>query len=98
MEDGFQSRITTGRQLYTGAETDRYAVTEDKPAQQVGAAIRLAYCQPLVGAWFNFELKDETQLSGWQSGLVRADWSAKPSFYAFRDALVEVVQHRVSCK
>jgi hypothetical protein len=98
MEDGFQSRITTGRQLYTGAETDRYAVTEDKQAQLVGDAIRLAYCQPLVGAWFNFELKDETQLSGWQSGLVRADWSAKPSFYAFRDALVEVVQHRVRCK
>ena len=98
MEDGFQTKLTSARQLYTSAETDRYAITEQKQAAQVDAAIRLAYCQPLVGAWFNFELKDETQLSGWQSGLVRADWSAKPAFYAFRDALVDVVKHRVDCK
>jgi hypothetical protein len=97
LEDGFQTRVTSARQLYTGSETDRYAITEAKQATQIGAAIRLAYCQPLVGAWFNFELRDETQLSGWQSGLLRADWSAKPSYYAFRDALVDVVKRRVVC-
>jgi hypothetical protein len=98
LEDGFQTKVTTARHLYTGAETDRYAITEPKQAAQVGAAIRLAYCQPLVGAWFNFQLRDETLLSGWQSGLLRADWSAKPSFYAFRDALIDVVKRRVVCK
>jgi hypothetical protein len=97
MEDGFQTKLTQARQLYTGAETDRYAITEQKQAKQVDAAIRLAYCQPFVGAWFNFQLKDETQLSGWQSGLVRADWSTKPAFYAFRDALIDVVKRRVVC-
>jgi hypothetical protein len=98
MEDGFQSKVTTARHLYTGSETDRYAITEAKQAEQVDTAIRLAYCQPLVGAFFNFQLRDETSLAGWQSGLVRADWSAKPAFYAFRDALVAVVHKSVSCK
>jgi hypothetical protein len=98
LEDGFQTKVTGGRQLYTGSETDRYAISEDKQAEQVDVAIRLAYCQPLVGAWFNFQLRDETQLAGWQSGLVRADWSAKPAFYAFRDALVDVVKKRIACQ
>ncbi len=98
MEDGFQTRLTTARHLYTGSETDKYAITEDKQADAVGAAIRLAYCQPFVGAWFNFELRDETSLAGWQSGLLRADWSAKPSFYSFRDAVVDIAKRRVVCK
>jgi hypothetical protein len=98
MEDGFQTRLTTARHLYTGAETDKYAITEDKQALAVGDAIRLAYCQPLVGAWFNFELRDETSLAGWQSGLLRADWSAKAAFYSFRDAVVDVAKRRVVCK
>jgi hypothetical protein len=97
MEDGFQSKVVQARRLYTGDETDRYAVSEDKQAELVGAAIRLAYCQPFVGAFFNFQLRDETQLTGWQSGLLRADWSAKPAFYAFRDAAVDVVKNRISC-
>jgi hypothetical protein len=97
MEDGFQSQITHSRRLYSGSETDRYAVSEDKQAQLLGDAIRLAYCQPFVGAFFNFELRDETNLGGWQSGLIRADWSAKPAFYSFRDAAVEVAHKTVAC-
>ena len=98
MEDGFQTRLTTARHLYTGSETDKYAITEDKQADAVSEAIRLAYCQPYVGAWFNFELRDETSLAGWQSGLLRADWSAKPAFYSFRDAVVDIAKRRVVCK
>jgi hypothetical protein len=97
MEDGFQSRVTAARNLYSGVETDRYAVTEDRQAQLLSDAVRLAYCQPYVGAFFNFELRDETSLAGWQSGVVRADWSAKPSFYAFRDAIFAAARHTVSC-
>jgi hypothetical protein len=97
MEDGFQSKVVQARRLYSGDETDRYAVSEDKQAELLGAAIRLAYCQAFVGAFFNFQLRDETQLSGWQSGLLRADWSAKPAFYAFRDAAVDVAKNRVDC-
>lgn len=98
MEDGFQSQVTQARRLYVGSETDRYAVSEDKQAQQIADAIELAYCQPYVGAWFNFELRDETLLAGWQSGLLRADYSAKPAFYAFRDAAVAVTKKRITCR
>ena len=98
MEDGFQTRITTARSLYSGVETDRYAVSEDKQARLLADAVHLAYCQPYVGAFFNFELRDETALSGWQSGVVRADWSAKPSFYSLRSAIIDTIQHRVSCQ
>lgn len=97
MEDGFQTRVTQGRSLYSGVETDKRAVTEEKQAQLVGDAVRLAYCQPAVGAFFNFELRDETSLSGWQSGVLRADWSAKPSFYAYRSAIIDVLRNRVNC-
>jgi hypothetical protein len=97
MEDGFQTRVTRGRNLYTGSETDRSATSEAKQAQQLTDAVRLAYCQPYVGAFFNFELRDETSLAGWQSGLLRADWSAKPSFYSYRDSIIDVLRHRILC-
>lgn len=98
LEDGFQTRVTAARSLYSGVETDRYAVTEDRQAQLLADAVRLAYCQPAVGAFFNFELRDETSLAGWQSGVVRADWSAKPSFYSFRGAIIQALQHKIVCQ
>ncbi len=97
MEDGFQSQIKQARRLYVGSETDRSAVSEERQAEQIKDAIELAYCQPAVGAWFNFELRDETLLGGWQSGLLRADFTAKPAFYAFRDAAVAVTRRTISC-
>jgi hypothetical protein len=97
MEDGFQSRVVYGRNLYTGTETDRYALDEQEQGRQLAAAVRLAYCQPNVGAFFNFELRDETALKGWQSGVVRANWSPKPSFFMFRDAIIDVLRSSVDC-
>jgi hypothetical protein len=97
MEDGFQS-VPRAEGSYRGWETDVSAISEEKQAEQVGAAIRLAYCQPLVGAWFGFELRDEQQLSRWQSGLLRPDWTKKPAFDAFRSALVDVVGRSVVCR
>lgn len=81
LEDGFQT--VPGARLYDGVETDRKPVSEERQAAQLRAAVELAYCQPAVGAFFNFELRDEPSLAGWQSGLVRPDWSAKPAFAAF---------------
>ena len=98
METGFQTRVTRGRHLYSGVETDRQAVSEEKQAELLADAVRLAYCQPYVGAFFNFELRDETSLAGWQSGVIRADWTPKPSFFAYRDAIIDVLQKRVACK
>jgi hypothetical protein len=108
MEDGFQTTVDPGKAgLYTGAETDRSTVppvAADTPnpqvdqATQVRDALRLAYCQPYVGAVFNFMLFDETRLSGWQSGLYWADGTPKPSASAFRRTVSEINAREVDCQ
>jgi hypothetical protein len=95
LEDGFQT--TPERALYSGTETDRHPVSEAEQAAQLTAAIRLAYCQPAVGAFFNFELRDDASLGGWQSRLLRPDWSAKPAFAAFVQEAAAVRAASVDC-
>jgi hypothetical protein len=95
LEDGFQT--IPARALYTGTETDRHPISEADQAAQLTAAIRLAYCQPAVGAFFNFELRDDSSLDGWQSGLLRPDWSAKPAFAAFQQATADVRDAAIEC-
>ena len=70
LEDGFQS-------------------TKISPAQQakdVADAIDMAACQPLVHAYFNFELVDERRTAGWHSGLIWRGGKAKPAAAAFARA------------
>jgi hypothetical protein len=97
LEDGFQSTPPDGDGLYTGTETDKQAVSESVQAAQLVAALDLAYCQPAVGGFFNFELRDESSLSGWQSGLLRPDWSPKPAYLAYLQAIAAVRAGTVSC-
>jgi hypothetical protein len=95
MEDGFQT--ASMRTLYSGAETDRAPVTPEKQAAQLAAAVRLAYCQPDVGAFFNFELVDERNLAGWQSGLLWPNFTPKPAYAAFKQAIHQVKSGTVHC-
>lgn len=95
LEQGFQSAGPP--QLYSGRETDRRPVSEERQAAQLAAAVRLAYCQPGVKAFFNFELRDEPSLAGWQSGLLRPDWSPKPAFGAFRDVVAAAGGGTIDC-
>ncbi len=111
MEDGFQTRVPPARRGdYRGRETDRWALPAVATgrrslasrravdqATQLGDALRLAWCQPYVGAFFNFLLADEESLTGWQSGLLWADWTPKPSYAAFRGAVADVAHGRVDC-
>jgi fibronectin type 3 domain-containing protein len=64
---------------------------------QVLDAIRLAYCQQNVGAYFNFLLADEPRLSGWQSGAYWADLTPKGSLPAFQSAIAAVNSKTVDC-
>jgi hypothetical protein len=98
MEDGFQSVPPTGRGVYSGTENDRHAVSEDEQAAQLTAAVDLAYCQPAVGAFFNFELRDDASLAGWQSGLLRPDWSPKPAFVAYLQAIAAARAGAITCR
>lgn len=64
---------------------------------QLAEAIRLAACQPYVGAYFNFLLRDESDLDRWQSGVLWADWTPKPSAAALAATIAEVEGGRVDC-
>ena len=99
LEDGFQSQPPRAfAALYSGSETDRHTIDEQEQATQLTAAVDLAYCQPDVGGFFNFELRDETSLGGWQSGLVRPDWSGKPAFFAYQEAIAAARTGAIECK
>jgi len=101
LEDGFQTGVSSKRSFYGSSETDRAVISplggRVDQASQLTDAIRLAYCQPAVGAFFNFLLADEANLRGWQSGVLFSDWTAKPSYQAFKSVIAEVSAHRVNC-
>jgi hypothetical protein len=106
LENGFQTTVPAAkRHRYTGEETDPGAVAPVAPAgsgardqaSQLRDALLLAYCQPDVGAYFNFELIDEERLAGWQSGVLWRDGTRKPSYNAFREALTRVRSRAVDC-
>jgi len=86
---------------WAGGELDAPPPSETSPAPdqgtQVRDAIRLAFCQPHVGAFFNFLLADEARLQGWQSGVLRADRSRKPSYAEFQEAIAEANDGAVDC-
>jgi hypothetical protein len=68
---------------------DGFQTTKITPAQQardVAEAVRLAACQPLVHAFFNFELVDERLVTGWHSGLIWRGGRVKPAAAAFASA------------
>ena len=111
MEQGFQTSIDPGKEgLYSGTETDRFTLPAwsaragsreglaPDQATQLVDSIRLAYCQPSVGAYFNFLLADEPDLRGWQSGVLWADWTPKPSYSALAQVVREVNAGAVDCK
>jgi hypothetical protein len=66
-------------------------------ATQLADSLRMTYCQPHVAAVFNFLIRDEANLAGWQSGLLWADGSPKDSYDAFRSVVREVNERRVDC-
>jgi hypothetical protein len=101
LEDGFQTGVAAKRSFYRNGETDRAVVAplggRVNQASQLTDAIRLAYCQPAVGGFFNFLLADESNLRGWQSGILFSDWSRKPSYQALKKVIAEVNSRRVDC-
>jgi hypothetical protein len=106
LEDGFQTWVPwffdwmyTG--LYKGHENDRTVLPafglRRSQSSQLTAAISLAYCQPAVSAFFNFELIDETRLVGWQSGLLYANGIRKPSFGAYKTIAAAASSGSIDC-
>jgi hypothetical protein len=96
LEDGFQTAVDPSLG-YTGTETDLRTLSAADQATQLVDAVRLAYCEPAVGAFFNFLLVDERDLGGWQSGLMWASLQPKPSYDAFKQVAREVASSAVDC-
>jgi chitodextrinase len=86
---------------FAGGEPDSPPPAETSPAPdqatQVLDAIRLAYCQPNVTAFFNFLLADEPRLTGWQSGAYWTDLTPKDSLPAFQSAIAAATSGSVDC-
>ena len=98
LENGFQTSDAAGVAPSTPVtRASRARSPGARQAEQLGAALRLAYCQPRVTAYFNFLLVDEPSLDRWQSGLLWADWRPKPSFAAYRAAIADVRAGAVTC-
>jgi hypothetical protein len=112
LAQGFQTAVDSAKaRLYAGRETDSRAVPAWSPkastdprsgpapdqATQLADAVRVAYCQQHVGAFFNFLLADESRLSGWQSGVLWTDWTVKPSYLALKRAVSDISARRVDC-
>jgi hypothetical protein len=112
MEQGFQTTIDPAKaSLYRGAETDRQALPATAARTPAGTteglatdqstqltdALRMAYCQPGVAAFFNFEIADEPGLGGWQSGLLWTDFTPKPSYQPFKEAVRNIAARQVDC-
>jgi hypothetical protein len=97
--------------LYSGSDADPAPVPAWSPQEaadagvgpgvdqpmQLADAIKVAYCQPAVGAYFNFHLFDESELGGWQSGVFWADGSPKPGYQALRRAAGEANSGAINC-
>jgi hypothetical protein len=112
LAQGFQTAPDPSKAgLYSGSETDSAPVPAWSPqeasdsgtgpgqdqAMQLADAIKVAYCQPAVGAYFNFHLIDEKALRGWQSGVFWADGTPKPAYRALRQAAGEVNARSIKC-
>jgi hypothetical protein len=109
LEIGFQTAVPqTKARFYHGTENDVHALPpladgsgaqreRRDQAHQLTDALLLAYCQPVVGAFFNFELIDEGRLGGWQSGLLWRDGTKKPSYEVFKQAIARVAAGDVDC-
>jgi len=104
LEAGYQTVPDLARQqAYTGRENDAQSVPDtatgggSTQSTQLTDGIELAYCQPYVGAFFNFLLVDEPDLARWQSGVLWTDGRQKSSYGALQRVIGEVDAGSVDC-
>jgi hypothetical protein len=88
-ETGWQAAIPPGeRSAYTGRENSK-TVSEATQARIYDDLVRFVECDPSVTALDLFHLVDESDLDRFQSGLVRADGTHRPSYDAVKSAIAE---------
>jgi hypothetical protein len=80
--------VPSARGAYFGGESVR-TTTEANQAAIYGQAIRYLACDASVRSTLFFLLRDEPDLERWQSGLVRADGSLRPSYGAVKSTIAQ---------
>jgi hypothetical protein len=86
-EIGWQTKaLPAAASAYTGSETVD-AADEAHQAKVYGDVVHIAACDPAISSVFFFGLVDEPQLDRWQAGLLRANYSAKPSYHIVRESI-----------
>ena len=73
--------------LYSGAENSPTVDEATQAAYYAQAVARYLACRPSISEVLFFHLVDETNLSGFQSGLLRPDGSRRPVFDAVQQAI-----------
>lgn len=76
------------RAAYHGRENVK-VTTEARQAKIYAKLVRSMSCDRLVDAMLFFGFVDEPNLARFQSGLLRADWSKRPSYSAVRRAVAK---------
>ena len=92
-EVGWQVSIPgSSRGAYFGKES---VVTTDEGTQAAiyGNLIPLIACDPAVKSVLFFNLVDEADLDRWQSGLLRADWTRRPSYAIVKGSIAAGQTH-----
>ena len=86
-EIGWQVAVATGSgSPYFGRESVE-TTTEANQAQIYSDLVRMMNCDPLVDGMLFYGLIDETNLDRFQSGLLRADWTKRPSYGSVKSAI-----------
>jgi polysaccharide biosynthesis protein PslG len=86
-EIGWQVAVPASRRAaYHGRETSA-VTTEKAQATNYASLISLAACDASISAVYLLHLRDDANLERFQSGLRRADGSARPSYAAVRKAV-----------
>jgi hypothetical protein len=86
-EIGWQVAVNTGPgSPYFGHESVQ-TTTEANQARIYPELVRMMNCDPLVDAMLFYGFVDEPNLDRFQAGLVRADWTRRPSYEAVKAAI-----------
>jgi hypothetical protein len=86
-EIGWQTTIPPSS-VHAYERQENIPVTDDgHQAAVYGNLIPYLACDPSVRSLLFFNMVDDSDLTGWQSGLLRADWTRRPSYNIVRSAI-----------
>lgn len=90
-ETGWQVGTTGGGPVATSSENVP-VISEAKQAEDYEKLVHLANCEPTLTAFHIFHEIDETDLAGFQSGVLRADFTERDSALATPSSVGHAVQ------